>query len=414
MQEFELYRQWQSLADSKKQIVNGGQHLKVLQSGELQTARGPDFRSARFILNGITYQGDVECHVSTADWYRHHHHLDPAYRNVLLHVVASSDHHPQPVTHQLSAHTIPTISIPSELRSPAVTVCPAGNETRKQLEALGLERMRQKSFRLEHLLQTFYPEHLFYELGLQVLGYGGNENGFRLLAKRLPWLWFHRFVVKQPLRSVEAVCLGQAGLLSNTTNYGKKLLTLFQPLQSELEFSPLPKEIWRYGGIRPVNYPDFRLAGWSRLYNQQPRPFASLHNLLAQRRPLNELQTAINRFFHIACSDFWQTHYRLSSAVYKPHIVCFGQARITEFLINLIVPLAYALARRNKSIGFIEYLESFYFHIRLPESYTQIKKRFPAFANNRSASVAQGLLYAQQAYCSKGGCTQCPLLQKKH
>jgi hypothetical protein len=414
MQEFELYRQWQSLAGAESHLVNGGQRLKVLQSGELQTAGGPDFRSARFMLNGIIYQGDVECHVSTADWYRHHHHLDPAYRNVLLHVVAASDKHPQPVAHQLSAHHIPTISLPSGWQTFSASVCPAGEDATAQVRALGLERLRQKSFRLEHLLQTLSPERLFYELGLQVLGYGGNENGFRFLAERLPWSWFHRLVLRQPLHSVEAVCLGQAGLLSESTTYGTKLLTLFHPLQAGLEFNPLPKEIWRYSGIRPSNYPDFRLAGWAHLYNRRPSPFTALYNILTQRLPLNQLQTAINRFFYIPCSDFWQTHYTLNSAAHKHHTVYFGRARITEFLINLIIPLAYALARKNGSFGFIDYLESFYAQIRLPQSYRQIEKHFPSFANSRSALIAQGLLYAQQTYCSKGTCAQCPLLQKKH
>ena len=247
-----------------------------------------------------------------------------------------------------------------------------------------------------------------------MLGFGGNENGFRLLAARLPWSWFYRFVSRQPLRSVEAVCLGQAGLLSGLSGYGQTLSALFQVFQSELEFSPLPNDIWHYSGVRPANYPDFRLAGWSHLYHRQPNLFTSLYALLMQRLPLQKLQAAINRYFHIICSDYWQSHYRLNEETHKSHRICFGKARITEFLINLIIPLAHALARRNGSIGFIEYLESYYAHIRLPETYSQLKKQFPSFARNRSAMIIQGLLYARQSYCTKGACTRCPLLQKKH
>lgn len=415
MQEFQLYHQWQALAGSKKDLVNGRHHLQILESGELQTARGPDFRSARFILNGVTYQGDVECHVTTADWYRHQHHLDPAYSNVLLHVVAFIDTHPRPVMHQQRAQNIPTIALPAEMATLSRNVCQAGIEAVADFQELGIESMHQKSTRLEHLLQTFSSEHLFYDLGLQVLGYGCNENGFRLLAERLPWSWFHHFVHKLPQQSMEAICLGQAGLLSEATEYSEKLMFLFRQARPKLEFNSLPNDIWRYSGIRPFNYPDFRLAGWTQLYYMHTSPFSSLNYILSQRLPLNKVRGEIKHFFSIPCSDFWQTHYRLDAQAHKQRIsTYFGKARIAEFLINLVIPLAYAMARKNKSTGFMEYLESFYSHIRLPGLYSQVKKRFPFLANNHRAVVVQGMLFARRTYCSEGSCAKCPIFREKH
>ena len=416
MQEFELYRQWQSLTDSGAYPLANGQVLQVIHSGKLNTARGPDFRSARFILNGVTYQGDVECHVRAEDWYRHQHHLDPAFANVLLHVIAPGQETSQPVTHTLSSDPIPTVSLPS-FRSPQTErVCAAGSDALPVIHALGRERFLDKSRRLEHLLHTFSAERIFYDMGLTVLGYGGNETGFRMLARHLPWSWFNRFIQTHSQQTIEAVCLGQAGLLHNTPAYSAQLNALFKACQPALEYQPLPGTIWQFAGIRPQNYPSFRLAGWSTLYSRQARPFSTLYERLCDRLPLSELQRFINAFFQFPCPPYWQTHYSFQKE--RPPAAgsryCFGVSRINEFLINLVLPLAYALARQSGSAGFAEYVLAFYAGLRQPGLYGRLKRTFPGLASVRRIQAMQGLLHLQQHYCFSKACGLCPLNGKKH
>ena len=50
-------------------------------------APGPDFRNACIRIGELTWFGDVEIHVKASDWFKHKHHLDPNYQNVILHVV---------------------------------------------------------------------------------------------------------------------------------------------------------------------------------------------------------------------------------------------------------------------------------------------------------------------------------------
>lgn len=67
--------------------TTAGTRLAVRQPGVWNRGSGPDFRDAVVELNGEARIGDVEIHLYREDWWRHGHHLDPAYDSVMLHVV---------------------------------------------------------------------------------------------------------------------------------------------------------------------------------------------------------------------------------------------------------------------------------------------------------------------------------------
>jgi hypothetical protein len=65
-----------------------GVPVRVLYRGRGGGGAGPDFRAARLSFGGAPpVLGDVEIHVHAADFRRHGHADDPAYRRVALHVV---------------------------------------------------------------------------------------------------------------------------------------------------------------------------------------------------------------------------------------------------------------------------------------------------------------------------------------
>jgi hypothetical protein len=64
-----------------------GTVLDVLAPGRWNLLGGPDFRGARLRIGGREVTGDIEVHFQAADWVRHGHDLDPAYGDVILHVV---------------------------------------------------------------------------------------------------------------------------------------------------------------------------------------------------------------------------------------------------------------------------------------------------------------------------------------
>lgn len=67
--------------------LSDGRLLEVLHPGRWNLQGGPDFRRARLRLGGEEVVGDVEVHFHAADWRAHGHGTNPAYDDVVLHVL---------------------------------------------------------------------------------------------------------------------------------------------------------------------------------------------------------------------------------------------------------------------------------------------------------------------------------------
>lgn len=72
-------------------VTEQGDALQVIHPGTLNFDQGPDFLDARIRLAGTTWIGNIEIHISTSDWYKHHHQKDANYKNIILHVVWKND-----------------------------------------------------------------------------------------------------------------------------------------------------------------------------------------------------------------------------------------------------------------------------------------------------------------------------------
>ena len=78
-----LYRQEPFLTEE-------GEVLEIIHPGLLNRDAGPDFFNAKIKIDGILWAGNVEVHHQASDWHRHKHHQNPAFDNVILHVVTKS------------------------------------------------------------------------------------------------------------------------------------------------------------------------------------------------------------------------------------------------------------------------------------------------------------------------------------
>lgn len=76
----------QDFAVSAAQLLDGRQ-LTVLHPGRWNLQGGPDFRRARLRIGGEEVTGDVEVHFHATDWRAHGHGSNPAYHDVVLHVL---------------------------------------------------------------------------------------------------------------------------------------------------------------------------------------------------------------------------------------------------------------------------------------------------------------------------------------
>ena len=90
---------------SEDMVTNDGRRVRVIDPGLLNTDAGPDFFNAKVEIDGHLWVGNVEIHVRATDWKRHHHNEDPAYDNVILHVVEKDD---APVT-RINGEVIPQV-----------------------------------------------------------------------------------------------------------------------------------------------------------------------------------------------------------------------------------------------------------------------------------------------------------------
>ncbi len=68
-----------------------GAEIQILSPGMINVSAGPDITGMAILCNGVVLIGDAEFHVYSSEWYHHEHHHDPAYANVLLHIVLEDD-----------------------------------------------------------------------------------------------------------------------------------------------------------------------------------------------------------------------------------------------------------------------------------------------------------------------------------
>ena len=71
--------------------TTSGEPVSVVEVGEPNLHGGPDFFNARIRIDGTLWAGHVEIHVSASEWHLHGHGTDPAYDNVILHVVLEEE-----------------------------------------------------------------------------------------------------------------------------------------------------------------------------------------------------------------------------------------------------------------------------------------------------------------------------------
>ena len=92
MKEDFLYYLWRTKRfDFKELKTTSGDDITIQNAGELNSDSGPDFLNARIKIGDTLWAGNVEMHLKSSDWIAHKHHQDPAYDNVILHVVLEED-----------------------------------------------------------------------------------------------------------------------------------------------------------------------------------------------------------------------------------------------------------------------------------------------------------------------------------
>ncbi len=146
-------------------------------------------------MDDIIWAGNVEIHVRSSDWYAHGHHQDPAYCNVILHVVLFND-----IEVTIHERVLPTLELKSYIDSDhheKYSVCrtpkiPCENILHrspslpffKLVESSLIHRLQRK-VHLKHL--SLNTMQWFYTLIAQSFGSKVNDLPFEVLSNHVPW-----------------------------------------------------------------------------------------------------------------------------------------------------------------------------------------------------------------------------------
>jgi len=402
-------------ARQQKTIV--GEPVEILQPGIHNLHAGPDFSEARIRIGDTLWVGSVEIHQKSSDWNRHGHYEDPAYNNVILHVVAEHD---GTVKNALDAE-LPTLVLKwadtieknyQELTESKDWVACASRLFRIDpfrvkffLNSVMIERLKEKTGVVDELLQETNGDwgETFYRMLARGFGFKENAQPFEMVARSLPQkiLSHHH----DSLMQTEALLFGQAGLLGEelfADNYYLQLRKEYRFLAGKYSLRPIEGHLWKFMRMRPVNFPTVRLAQFARLiYNSQ-----GLLGKLLEAKNMDE----IRGWFQVVASPYWDTHYHFNreSARRKKKL---GEQALRLLVINVVVPFYFLygehqnkLYLKDRALQLLEALPA--------EDNMVIRKWTVAGIEAENALESQALLHLKSRYCELKRCLSCGIGHK--
>lgn len=408
-------------------VTRHGVPVTVIFAGRPGRGPGPDFRGARIAgPSGVVLSGDVELHVRSSSFRAHGHADDPAYANVVLHVVFNDD-------------TGADTPLPGGGSAPVIALAPwvarrAGELARwlerpllwrepchdavmrlgldgagAALDAEGDRRFEAKVARARAAVAASGLDQALYEALLEALGYGGNAPQMRALARLLPWQRLSALAPHAPGRQqiVEALLLGSAGLLPSQRGHGgpvEPYVASAERLFAGSGLSALPSTLWKLWGIRPENAPARRVAAAAALLAPLDAP-AQLLRVAAAPTTAEAVAPLLAR-----ASGFWLHHHDVCAAPCRLPPALVGRSRALEIALNAVLPAAAAAGGPSLAAQ----ARRLYAALPRPASYGATRFIENALASEGmrvkiTARRAQGLLELRQNWCTAGGCGRCSL-----
>lgn len=240
-----LQKIWRHLDfDFQRATLTDGRRLTVLAAGKWNLLGGPDFQGARLRIGEAEATGDIEVHFHARDWAAHGHQDDPAYRNVVLHVVLFPADDGGRAARGGDGQVLPTLVLLPLLNrdleeyasDDALEIITARAEWR-QFAALGALPVAERLALLRrHAALRWQQKLRFARLRLEKIGWSEavHQTALEILG----------------YRSNRAVMLGIA------THYPAEAWRAgIQPQELYKAY----RSLWQLQGVRPANHPRLRL-----------------------------------------------------------------------------------------------------------------------------------------------------------
>ncbi|WP_299443900.1 DUF2851 family protein [uncultured Aquimarina sp.] len=377
---------------------------------------GPDFFNAHLMIDNQKWAGNVEIHIKSSDWYAHHHESDPAYDNVILHVVWEDDMD----VFRKDNSQIPSLQLKDYIDNTLLFRYQKIFENKeaswiqceKQLsevsdftisnwqERLYVERLEDKSKLIDELLINSSNdwEAVLFKLLSKSFGLKVNSDAFLSMANSFDFSILRKS--NTSLEQLEALLYGQAGLLYSDSNivYVEQLLKKYDFLKNKFKLENDGVFPFQFFRLRPPNFPTIRISQLANLYFKNKQLF----NKIIQYNDLLKFY----ELFNVSASNFWKTHYTFNKGS------SFGKKNLTKpfihlILINAVIPLKFLYAKsQGKNIE----EEIFGLISQLPAEKNTIIDRFTSLGVHiEDALHSQSMIQLKNNYCDQKGCLKCSI-----
>lgn len=394
-------------------LTTDNQKVRIQSGGIHNHDSGPDFSQADIWIDGIQWIGSLEIHIQSSDWLKHKHQFDKNYDNVILHVVWEED---KVITNgkdqripciELKARVDPRLLDKYEnlqLRKSWIACADSLQELNKEkihlwLNAISVERLQKKSAQIIGDLHEFghHWEQVFFIQVCRAFGLRVNQDAFAALAKSFSFSIIQQYAHK--LESLEALLYGQAGMLSENfkDEYAIRLKAEYDFIKHKHRLVMIPVTFWKFGRLRPANFPTIRIAQLAHFIHLMPKMFQYILD--------TDYETAQSQFEQVKASSYWDMHYRFESES-KMAIKSMGSTRIQLLFINCISPMLFVYGKYKSQTAFIDkaisILES------IPAETNSIIKQWKNHGiEPQNAMESQALIYLKKVYCDQYKCVSC-------
>ena len=396
--------------------LDSGEKVRVIDPGILNRDAGPDFFNAKVKIGGKTWVGNIEIHMKASDWHRHGHAADPAYDNVILHVVAIND--TSICRSDGSEIAQMKVSLPEDFYKTFAYLngtiseirCHRGlhnvNSLRRSdwIETLTIERLQHKAARIEETLKRSngdWNAACFMTLA-RALGFGLNGLPFEMLAESINLNHLRRH--SDNIVQMEAIFFGQAGLLDPMQNTGDLRYQImcreYQFLARKYSMHPIPKTTWKFARTRPQNMPYRRIALLAKAMSETP-------DLLNRILEASGDEDRLRELFTWKVDAYWSRRLTFGNdAQTEANPPSLSESSINIMLINVAAPLLYAYALMHSNHDMKE--EAVSLLTGLPGEKNAIIRTWQQLGFNAlDAGMSQALIHLRKEYCDKHECLRC-------
>lgn len=403
---------WENRLFHSDSLFINGEKAEIIESGQHNFASGPDFFNARIKIGNTIWAGNVEIHVLASDWFRHNHQSDPAFFNVILHVVYEQDCRLE----RPGGEEIPCLVLKFDetileryeqlLKESSEIPCHKSLGNIHKIywsdwqSKLMIERLKEKTSEVDQILAANkynWEETLYHFLG-KSFGFKINAYAFETLVRTTPLNILLRF--RQKSLTVNAVLFGQAGFLEDLISEDEYYISLQKEYHSLIKVLParvLDKSNWKFMGARPGNFPLIRIAQFASIIALRYPLFASLTD--------DPELKSWRKFSEPGIKEYWEDHY-LFGKTGKRRKLRMGKMAVDLIVLNAFIPVIFHYGSfrkrqdlKDKVISILEDLP--------PEKNDLLFKWEKNGVKAGNAFESQALIHLSTRYCNKKRCLEC-------